>query len=339
MTERVNIGLVMGDAAGIGPEIALKTVADKSLDDRVSLYILGNVDIMMKMNDILGNPATVVPVAPSQVGEGEPDGGRSVARVVECDIDVNPDFKWGIADGVNGANTVNAIRRAFDYAGEGRLDGIVIGPLDKKALNLGGSKFADEAALMGDMTGSSTVKIIPKWNNIFRSSVVGHVRFSEIVANLTPDRIELSISRLGETMRDFGIENPRIGVAALNPHAGEGGEFGDEEKTILEPAIAKFAGGDLTVTGPFPCDTILTRAMRGEFEGIVFLYHDQGNLPLKAASFGESVLLYTGLPLPVTGVGHGVAYGRAGQGRADHINVLTAVNVAGEMAARRASRK
>lgn len=323
----------MGDAAGIGPEIALKTIMDPALDERVSLYILGSVDIMSKMNTILGNPVKIVSVAPSEIGGDNAEAAGRVAHVVDCDIASNPAFEWGTADSINGANTINAIRRTFDLHREGRLDGAVIGPLDKKAMKLGGSTFPDEMALMQSLTGSDLVKTVVKWNNIFRSGVVGHVRFRDILSNLTPPKIELTIRWLGNTMQQFGMREPRIGVAALNPHAGEGGEFGDEEMTILAPVIEKFAASELRVSGPYPADTILRRAINGQFEGIVFLYHDQGNIALKAASFGESVMIYGGLPLPVTGVGHGVAYGRAGQGRADHGNLLAAVNAVAEMAA------
>lgn len=337
MTERVNVGLVAGDPAGIGPEIAIKTIIDGGLADGAALYVLGGSEIISKANAVLGNPVEVLSIDASQVGAATLSS-PGVVRVVECDTVTNPNFAWGVSDGRNGANTLNAIHRAFDLAAEGRLDCVVIGPLGKKALNLGGSQFADETQLMAHLTNSSDVKNVAKWNNIFRTGVVGHVRFRDIVKNLTADRIEKCVKVLADTMREFGAGRPRIGVAALNPHAGEGGEFGDEEITLLAPVVAKFADSDLDVSGPFPSDTILHRAMRGDFEGIVFLYHDQGNIALKAASFGESVLLYTGLPLPVTGVGHGVAYDLAGQGRADHRNLLMAINAAADMAATRRGR-
>ncbi len=154
---------------------------------------------------------------------------------------------------------------------------MVIGPLDKKAMKLGGSAFPDEMSLMQSITGSRSVRSVVRWKDIFRCSVVGHVRFRDILENLTPERIEATIRVLGSTMRQLGVRNPRLGVAALNPHAGEGGEFGDEEATLLAPVIRQFTESDLHVSGPYPSDTILHRAMRGEFEGIVFLFHDQGN--------------------------------------------------------------
>lgn len=338
MTDYVNVGLVMGDAAGIGSELALKTLTDPALDARVSLTVFGSAENMTTMNGIMGSPVEVVTVDPADIGRNGAADDRRTVRVVECDIAANPDFKWGVADAINGANTVNAIHRALGFAQEGMLDGVVIGPLDKHAMNLGGSKFPDEATLMASITDTPLVKIIPKWNDIFRTSVVGHVRFRDIPDFLTPERIEVSIRALDATMRQFGVVEPRLGVAGLNPHAGEGGEFGDEEIVLLAPLIEKLAATGLRVSGPYPCDTILHRALRGEFEGLVFMYHDQGNLPLKAASFGESVLIYSGLPVPVTGVGHGVAYGRAGQNRADHLNLLMAVNAAAEMAATRRGR-
>jgi 4-hydroxythreonine-4-phosphate dehydrogenase len=164
---------------------------------------------------------------------------------------------------------------------------------------------------------------------------VGHVAFREILARLTVDEIVTTIGFLGSTIQRFGVARPQIGVAALNPHAGEGGQFGDEEQTILAPAIEQARGRwPFDLSGPYPADTIWHRAVGGPLDGIVYLYHDQGNIGMKAAAFGEATLIYAGLPICVTSPGHGTAYDIAGQGRADHGNLVQALDTAIEVCTR-----
>jgi 4-hydroxythreonine-4-phosphate dehydrogenase len=242
-----------------------------------------------------------------------------------------------VADAYNGRNCIAAIRRAVELAKEGRLDGIVLAPLNKEAMHLAGSTHADEFGLLAELAGVPTVKGIVKWGDFFRSTVVGHVAFRDIISRLTVDEIVTTIQVLGVTMQGFGIERPTIGLAALNPHAGEGGQFGDEEQTVLAPAIAEARQKwPFDVSGPYPADTIWHQAVGGPLDGIVYLYHDQGNIGMKAAAFGEATLIYAGLPVSVTSPGHGTAYDIAGSGRADHTNLRIALDVAVELCARQA---
>jgi 4-hydroxythreonine-4-phosphate dehydrogenase len=196
-----------------------------------------------------------------------------------------------------------------------------------------GSDHPDEFGLMAELARVPRIKGVVKWEHIYRCTVVGHVPFRSIVSRLTVDEVVTTIEFLGATIEAFEsareASRPRIGVAALNPHGGEGGEFGDEEQRVLEPAIqAARQRFPYDVSGPYPADTIWHRAVSKSLDGIVYLYHDQGNIAMKAAAFGEGVLIYAGLPYPVMAPGHGTAYEIAGQGRAEHQNIYRALDLA-----------
>jgi 4-hydroxythreonine-4-phosphate dehydrogenase len=152
---------------------------------------------------------------------------------------------------------------------------------------------------------------------------------------MTLDRIVPVIQNLWQTMGTLGVEPRRIGVAGLNPHAGEDGAFGDEEIELITPAIEVARASGIDISGPHPADTIFVRAMRGEFNGIVFMYHDQGNTPMKTAAFGEAVILYSGLPFPCAGPTHGSAYDIAGQGKSDPGCMLRVVDMVLELCTNR----
>lgn len=318
----------MGDAAGIGPEIIIKATMGSDILRICDPIVIGSARTMALMNEALGCPAALAIM--SGPGDGEPSPGT--IRILDCDVEENKHFRWGAADGTNGKNSIAHIGEAVRLASSGLLDGFVIAPLNKEALHLAGCTLPDEGALLQEEAGVSLVKLVLKWDQIFRSSVVGHTPFRDIVANLTQDRIVKTVEHLGNTIRLFLASAPRIGVAALNPHAGEGGAFGDEEATILTPAVEEARRFGFVMSGPYPADTILLRAKDRKLDGIVYLYHDQGNIALKAAAFGESVIIYSGLPFPVTGPGHGTAYGRAGKGYADPRNLQEAIRVCAEMA-------
>jgi 4-hydroxythreonine-4-phosphate dehydrogenase len=330
--KHARIGLVMGDAAGIGPEIVLKTLSSERVRSRCDPLVLGSYEVLALASQIADFRREIVPVTTADAAVTDP----SVVRVLDCTVERNPDFRWGVADARNGRNCLAAIRKAVHLASQGTLDGIVLAPLSKEAMHLAGSLHADEFGLLAELAGVPKVKGVVRWGDVYRCTVVGHVAFRDILTRLTVDEIVTTIAFLGTTIQRFGVARPQIGVAALNPHAGEGGQFGDEEQTILAPAIQQARRGwSFDISGPYPADTVWHRAMDGPLDGIVYLYHDQGNIAMKAAAFGEATLIYAGMPFCVTSPGHGTAYDIAGQGRADHRNLESALDVAIEICRRR----
>ena len=267
MNKRLKIGIIMGDAAGIGPEIIIKTLSDPELDRECDPLVIGSFEIMSKMNDILDNPLELAIV---ERIDDEVSVSHKI-KILDCKVEKNTTFKWGVADAVNGKNCIFYIKEGIRLVSEGYVDSLVLAPLNKESMHKAGSTHPDESSIMREITGVPLIKPVVKWNKIFRSTVVGHVPFKDIVMNLSKDNIIKTIEYLGKTIEHFIPVTPRIGVAALNPHAGEGGDFGDEEMTILSPAIEESKEKlDYSISGPYPADTILQRALKEQIDGIVY---------------------------------------------------------------------
>lgn len=318
---RPTIGLVMGDAAGIGPEIIIKALAEKTITAQCCPVIIGSLEIMEKISRDLNRKVSFTPVNSCEGLDYVPE----TIPVFDCEAVNNPRFCYGVPDSVNGQNAVAYIEKGVELAMAKQLDGIVIAPLCKEAMHKGGMQFPDEISFLADLT-KLKVKTVSKWGEVFVSTVVGHFPFRQISGMVTKDRIIPVITRLADFVSQFR-DSPRIGVAALNPHGGEDGYFGDEEIMQIKPAVEAAKEMGIQVSGPFPADTIFMRARKGEFDGVVFLYHDQGNISVKSSSFGQGVLIYSGLPFPCTGPTHGIAYDIAGKGIADPHSLEEALKV------------
>jgi 4-hydroxy-L-threonine phosphate dehydrogenase PdxA len=204
--------------------------------------------------------------------------------------------------------------------------------MNKEALRMAGNPHPDEAGLMTEYANVPTVDVIWKYKSFYKSTVVGHVPFRAIPDMVTKRAVLRAITSLHRTISLFTIDRPRLGVAALNPHGGEGGLFGAEEITEITPAIAAARSEGIDVHGPYPADTIYQRGLQGEFDGVVAMYHDQGNVALKTVGFGEIVNIYAGLPFICTSPSHGTAFDIAGKGVAACANILDALQVAVSLA-------
>jgi len=259
--------------------------------------------------------------------------GEGDIRVVDTEAGAAPsDIPLGQPSAAAGHVALRGIRRAFELAGAGEAQGIVMAPLTKESIAMTGTGHHSEFEVFSALAGGADVRSAVKWQEIVRMSATGHIAFRDIVSQLTPARIASTARQLAAVMATLGHASPRLAVAALNPHAGEGGVFGDEEQTIIGPAISMLRGEGLDVYGPIPADTVFPRTVKGDFQGIVFLYHDQGNIAMKAVGFGEAVVIYTNLPFPVTSPGHGSALDIAGRGIADPGNLVECVRVAARLA-------
>ncbi len=320
------IALVMGDAAGIGPELMIRALQNKDLASWGSYLVIGSLQIMERAADALNEQVAFTPVKSVDHTHVATDK----IAVLHCEVEKNPHFCWGVPDAINGANAVAQMKKAVGLAVANKVDGVVIAPLNKEAMHMTGFQFLDEMAFLGSLTGTQ-VRTVVTWNNIFRSSLTGHVPLREVADLVTQERIVPLIKNLSDTMKRQGVASPRIGVAALNPHAGEGGAFGDEEIREIAPAVESAKKMGIGVSGPHPADTIFVRAMKGDFNGIVFLYHDQGNIGMHTAAFGKGVMIYSGLPFPCAGPTHGTAYDIAGQGKADPTSFQQATGVICQM--------
>jgi len=319
------VALIMGDPAGIGPEIALKALSSTVNTRQYNPVIVGSYSSSVELIDKWVQHLKLV----------KADTAEEIIRITIdsaipfVDISCNElPIPVGKVSSDAGAIAYNSIKETFNLLEHGFLDAAAMAPISKEALQKTGLGFLSEFDLFASLSQVDSVKAIVSCGSLFRSTVIGHVPFRDIASLLTTEKIVNTGKSLFSMMRRFAIKEPRLAIAALNPHAGEGGLLGDEEKNVIEPAIRILRESGVDLKGPFPADTLMVHAKRNEFQGIIFLYHDQGNIAFKAADFGENVLIYSDIPYTITSVGHGTAFDIAGTGIADPHNYIAAIEVA-----------
>ena len=241
-------------------------------------------------------------------------------------------FPPGRATAASGTAAYEAIDAAVRDAREGRVAAIATGPVSKEALAMAGYPWKGHTDLLAHLTGASRVAMM-FWSPRLRVVLATvHLPLSEVPAALTAAKLRDAVELSHLELPKFGVAAPRIGVAALNPHAGEGGLMGNEEDTVMRPALEALRAEGIDVTGPFPADTLFVRAARGEFDVVVAAYHDQGLIPVKLLGFGAAVNVTLGLPIVRTSVDHGTAYDIAGKNEADEGSLIEAVMLAARLA-------
>jgi len=313
------IALTMGDPAGIGPEIILKALAagGEGLRDRCRPLIIGDPAVMARA-------AALVPGAPplrsiGAIDEAHYDNALDVLTVPDP---APASFSWGTISLETARAMLAALDLACDLALAGAIQGMVSGPLNKEAFHLLGHAHRDEVEYMAERTDHPDAYILGLMRGVWVTAVAEHVAFRGIADLITRGNVLRYVQRLDAIMRRAGVKAPdghaaRIAVAALNPHAGEGGALGMEEITDIRPAVEEASRTGIAASGPIPADTVFARALAGEFEGVVAMYHDQANIARKLQPMSERVTLFEGLPVPGGTTAHGVAYDIAGRGIAD----------------------
>lgn len=230
-----------------------------------------------------------------------------------------------------------AIKEAIDLALKGEIDAVVTSPIHKEAFNLGGWKYAGHTEMFADLTNTRDYAMMLVHNNLRVIHVTTHCSLREALDLITEERVYKTIKVADSACKQLGIESPRIVVASLNPHAGEGGTFGKEEKEILSPAIKRATTEGLLVSEPIPADVVFAKALGGAYDCVVAMYHDQGHIPVKTVGFKwsenswqevDGVNITFGLPIIRTSPDHGVAFGKAGKGIADPTSMISAIKLA-----------
>lgn len=306
------IAITMGDPAGIGAEIALKALGDAALRARCRPLLLGDLAIWRRAARLLERPPALHPVAAPEDAQFGP-----ALEVLPTPVPVPDDPPWGAISVATAQAMLAPLDLACDLALSGRIQGIVSAPLNKEAFALLGHPFGDELAYMAARTGSPKAFILGIMRGVWVTAVAEHVPFRAIADLITRENVLAYIQGLHGVMRRAGLAKPRIAVAALNVHAGEGGAIGTEELTQIGPAITAARAQGVDAIGPIPADTVFARALAGEFSGVVAMYHDQANIARKLQPMAERVTLFEGLPVPCSTTAHGVAYDIAGQGIAN----------------------
>jgi 4-hydroxythreonine-4-phosphate dehydrogenase len=241
-------------------------------------------------------------------------------------------FQPGVLSAEAGRAAYEVIVRAVADAVRGEVHAIATAPINKEAFRLAGLPWPGHTDLLAHLTGAADVAMMFESARLRVVLATVHVALADVPRALTVELLEATIGLTARELPRFGIPAPRIGVAGLNPHAGEHGLFGREEAEVIAPAVARSRARGIDVSGPFPADTIFVRAVRGEFDVIVACYHDQGLIPVKLLAFGEAVNVTLGLPIIRTSVDHGTAFDIAGRGIADPGSMIAAVRLAAKLA-------
>jgi 4-phospho-D-threonate 3-dehydrogenase / 4-phospho-D-erythronate 3-dehydrogenase len=319
------IALTMGDAAGIGPEIS---VAALSGDDAFpGVVVVGDAQRLRRAAEILGVEVDVVAVdAPA---DPVPDGAIACIDLAAID----PDLPFGELSAEAGEGAFLAIERAVALAQRGEVDAICTAPLNKAALQLAGHRYPGHTELLAELTGVDDYAMMLSTPSLRVIHVTTHLGLIDAIDAIEPARVERVI-RLGDAaLKSGGIEAPRIAVCAINPHAGENGLFGrGEEAEKIEPGIAAAVAHGIDARGPLPADTAFFRAVRGDFDLVVAMYHDQGHGPIKVLGLEGGVNVTVGLPVIRTSVDHGTAFDIAGTGAADPRSLRAALKEAVRLA-------
>jgi 4-hydroxythreonine-4-phosphate dehydrogenase len=304
------IAITMGDPAGIGPELIVKTLADEHVYETCRPVVIGAPHVMADVLTLLGANLRIHSIKV-----------LSDARFSLPYIDVlSPEAlhiqspQWGKVDAAMGKAAALCLEQAFALAQDGAINGVVTAPLNKQAFHLAGYDYLDDLTYLADLTHSSETYLVGALGSIWTVAVTLHVPFGDIAGMIKKERILRYTANLHNVLRRVGYDDPRIAVAALNVHGGEGGLFGREEMDEIGPAVIAAQEQGLNAAGPCPADTVFVRARDGEFDGVVCMYHDQANIARKLLATMDGASIYMGLPVVCGTTAHGTAFDKAGQG-------------------------
>lgn len=325
------IAITMGDAAGVGPEIIMKSLAVRDLYERCRPLVIGDVNRLREAGEIIGSSLKMLSIDNVESANFE-------YGVVEC-IDLGlipPKYPFGELSALCGHAAYCYIERAVQLAVKQEIDAICTAPLNKEALHAGGHIFPGHTEILAKLTNTPEVSMMLVAPNLRVIHVTTHIGLLDAIKKIEPGLVERTIARGYDTLVCSGIPNPRIGVCGINPHAGENGLFGcgEEEEKII-PAVQSQRALGRSVEGPLPADTLFFRAARGDFDLVVAMYHDQGHGPIKVMGLEAGVNITVGLPVIRTSVDHGTAFDIAGKGIAEEGSMLEALRQAIGLATRR----
>ncbi len=312
------IGITLGDPAGVGPEVTLKSIAEMSPADRAQTRIFGNLATLQAIATTLA-----IPIVP----------GVDVA-VTDLPIEGGP-LPMGQLDPRGGDASFRFIEAAVRAAERGEIGCIVTAPINKESLNLAGHHYDGHTGMLAHLTGGRAWMLLAS-DRLKVIHCTTHISLKDAITRITPERVLETIRQGHAHLQRIGYDRPRIAVAGLNPHCGEGGLFGTEDDTQIAPAVAQAQAEGINAFGPISADTLFYRAYNGAFDLVVAQYHDQGHIPVKLVAFDTGVNVSVGLPIDRTSVDHGTAFDIAGKGIAKHINMDYAIAYARRLVAGRA---
>lgn len=333
------IAITMGDAAGIGPEIIVKALERKNLHRRSIPVVVGDAKTMEQAVGIAKSKLKIQAISDLDPFREKPE----CLQVLDLKNINLQRLKHGQIDPMPGKAAVEYIQKAVALALEGRVAAIVTAPIHKEAINKAGFHYSGHTELLAHLTGTKDYAMLLVHGPFRVSHVTTHTSLRRACELIKKERVLTVIRLTYEILKELGIEHPKIGVAGLNPHSGEDGLFGDEEQKEIGPAIAEARKKGWDVEGPVPPDTVFTKLKGKLYDAVVAMYHDQGHIPVKLAGFSlkaggsewtkmSGVNVTMGLPIVRTSVDHGVAFGKAGEGRANPQSMVEAIKLAIKLA-------
>ncbi len=325
---RPTIAITMGDPAGIGPEVIMKALGTAQAQALCNTLVIGDAGRLRQAGKIVGSALDVDSLADAK------DANYGSTNVQCVDLKIVPeDLPFGQMSPVAGEAAYRYIEKAVQVVQAGQAQGICTAPLSKEALHAAGHKYPGHTELLAHLTGTPEVSMMLVSPKLRVIHVTTHIGLIDAIKKIEPGLVERVITRGHEVLVKAGIQNPKIGVCAINPHAGENGLFGyGEEAEKITPAVEICQNKGWDVRGPLPADTLFFLAGRGDYDMVVAMYHDQGHGPIKVLGLESGVNITVGLPVIRTSVDHGTAFDIAGKGIADERSLIEALRQAVDLA-------
>ena len=334
------IGITMGDAAGIGPELILKIFAAGTLHSFCRPVVIGSKAVFELYRKRLGIDVELVDIDPVDIelSDIEPIGGAGKMTILDLGLVDTDALEIGVVAPEPGNAAVVYTQEAGRLALANRIEAMVSAPLNKEAMRAAGYTFEGQTQILAELCGARRHGMILLLGELRVMMLSTHLSLRAACDLVTSDRVQSMIELADEALKIFGIAAPRIAVAALNPHAGEGGLFGTEEVEGIVPAVDLARKQGIDATGPIPADVVFGQARDGAYDLVLAMYHDQANMAAKLLGFGEVVTILAGLPIVRTSVGHGTAFDIAGKGVAGERNLFMAIEHAAGIARARSAK-
>lgn len=337
--DKAVIGITMGDPAGIGAEIAVRALSNKDLYTKAKPVVIGSREVMQDALNFIPSNLKLNVIDNIDKVKGE-FGEIDLFDLANIELD---DFKYGEVSSKAGKAAIEYVFKAIELAKEKKVDAVVTGPIHKEAINAAGYQYAGHTEIFAEKTDTKDYAMMLADEEMRVIHVSTHVSLREACDRVKKDRVLKVIRLADQAVKSLGIDEPNIGVAGLNPHAGEQGLFGDEEIKEIIPAIEEANDEGINAEGPVPPDTIFSKVRGGQYDIAVVMYHDQGHIPMKVTGFKynkatnkwssvSGVNATVGLPIIRTSVDHGTAFGKAGEGRANEESLVQAIKMAVEFA-------
>ena len=309
------LAIIPGDPAGVGPELVAKLLAEPEVRQDATVLLIGDEHIFEQGDEQAGLSTKRHPVdleKPGSIDTLSDDVAWLPMKTI-APSEVN----LATVTGAGGRSVLKTLDKALELAASKLIDGFMFAPFNKASLHLAGMGHSDELHYMAaKLKVTSYISEINVIQNCWTSRVTSHIPLADVATTIRqyPERIEKAVEMLHLALEQSGIQKPKIAVAALNPHAGDNGNFGREEIEIITPAIRRVQASGFNVTGPYPSDTVFIKAVAGAFDAVVTMYHDQGQIAIKLLGFDNGVTVQGGLPIAVTTPAHGTAFDIAGKG-------------------------